>query len=59
VAGLSGGSHEAVVDGVTGHVVDGRSVGAVRTAIASLLDDGDGRRAMGVAARGRAVDAFS
>ncbi len=56
VAGRSGGSHEAVLDGVTGVVVDGRSVGAVGGALARLLRDDDTRRSMGVAARRRAVD---
>ena len=60
VAGQSGGSAEAVVDGQTGEVV-ARSDDpmAAAAAIARLLDD-DGRRlAQGVAARRRAVDAFS
>ena len=39
VAGRSGGSHEAVVDGETGYVVEPRDVGAVRAALARLLGD--------------------
>jgi len=56
VAGRSGGSHEAVVDGETGVVVDPRDIDAVRGAIDSLLRDHDLRTAMGRAARARAVD---
>ena len=52
VAGRSGGSHEAVVDGETGFVVDGRALD-VRGALAALLADDDLRRRMG-AARTRA-----
>ena len=59
VAGRSGGSHEAVVDGETGFVVDGHSVGEVRAALERLLADGDLRDRMGLAARDRAVSSFS
>jgi phosphatidylinositol alpha-1,6-mannosyltransferase len=59
VAGRSGGSHEAVVDGDSGYVVDPRDVGAVRRAIEKLLADDDGRRRMSAAARARAVEEFS
>jgi phosphatidylinositol alpha-1,6-mannosyltransferase len=59
VAGRSGGSHEAVVDGETGTVVDRPDdVGAVAGALAALLDDTTARRAMGAAARRRAVEDF-
>jgi len=51
VAGTSGGAPEAVLDGVTGHVVDPRSAGAVAAAIAGLLADPDRARAMGKAGR--------
>jgi phosphatidylinositol alpha-1,6-mannosyltransferase len=53
VAGRSGGSPEAVVDGATGFVVPPRDVGAVRGAIRSLLEDDGLRRRMGGAARAR------
>ena len=57
IAGRSGGSHEAVVDGVTGVVVDDpRSVPAVAAALAGLLDDPDRRARLGAAARHRVVD---
>jgi phosphatidylinositol alpha-1,6-mannosyltransferase len=59
VAGRSGGSHEAVVDGETGYVVEPRSVPAVREAIRKLCTDGVARAEMGVAARRRAVDVFA
>src|SRR5213075_873963 len=51
VAGSSGGSHDAVLDGETGYVVAPRDVGAVRDAIGRLVADRDLRVAMGVAAR--------
>ena len=59
VAGRSGGSHEAVHDGVTGFVVDGVAAGDVRDAIAAVLRDDGARVAMGAAARSRAVHEFS
>jgi phosphatidylinositol alpha-1,6-mannosyltransferase len=51
VAGRSGGSPDAVLDGKTGHLVDGTSVEAVADSVASLLDDPDRRRVMGAAGR--------
>jgi phosphatidyl-myo-inositol dimannoside synthase len=51
VAGESGGAPETVQEGRTGHVVDGRDVGAVASAVASLLADPDRARAMGAAGR--------
>ncbi|MDQ1447114.1 MAG: phosphatidyl-myo-inositol dimannoside synthase [Actinomycetota bacterium] len=58
VAGMSGGSHEAVADGETGFVVAPRDVGATRAAIARLVGDRELRDRMGEAARRRAVEAF-
>ena len=58
IAGRSGGSHEAVVDGETGLVVE-PSAAAVRDAIERLLADPDARAAMGAAGRARAVAEFS
>ncbi|MGH9230999.1 MAG: glycosyltransferase family 4 protein [Acidimicrobiales bacterium] len=59
VAGDSGGAAEAVADGATGLVVERPSdAGAVAGALAGLLDDPDRRRAMGAAARERAVAEF-
>ena len=60
VAGRSGGSHEAVADGVTGLVVDRPAdVDAVVGALDTLLADPALRRAYGAAGRARAVGAFS
>ncbi len=59
VAGRSGGSHEAVVDGATGVVVDPRDVAAVRVALGDLVRDDTLRRRLGVEARRRAVEEFS
>jgi phosphatidylinositol alpha-1,6-mannosyltransferase len=58
VAGRSGGSPEAVVDGETGYVVTPRA-GPVRDAIDRLLADASLRAAMGEAARARAVSDLS
>ncbi|MEA2829167.1 MAG: phosphatidyl-myo-inositol dimannoside synthase [Actinomycetota bacterium] len=60
VAGRSGGSAEAVVDGETGEVV-ARPHDPVdaAAAIARLLDDDDRRRRQGVAARAQAEATFS
>ena len=52
VAGRSGGSPDAVLDGQTGHVVDGRSVADVADRICALLLDRPAAHLMG--ARGRA-----
>jgi phosphatidyl-myo-inositol dimannoside synthase len=60
VAGASGGADEAVEDGVTGFVVRRpRDADEVARAIATLLDDAELRRRMGVAARRRAGEQFS
>jgi phosphatidylinositol alpha-1,6-mannosyltransferase len=60
VAGLSGGSAEAVIDGVTGLVVDeSTSVEAAEEALRTLVGDTDQRRRLGAAARDRAVADFS
>ena len=56
VAGRSGGSHEAVVDGETGFVVNPRDVTDVRCAVQRLLGDEALRARFGSAARRRAVD---
>jgi phosphatidylinositol alpha-1,6-mannosyltransferase len=59
VAGRSGGSHEAVVDGETGYVVEPRDIKAIRDAIARMLDDDALRERLGAAARRRAERDFS
>jgi phosphatidylinositol alpha-1,6-mannosyltransferase len=59
IAGRSGGSAEAVVDGVTGLVVEPRDVTAVRAALSGLLGDDERRAQLGAAARHRAVEEYS
>jgi phosphatidyl-myo-inositol dimannoside synthase len=56
VAGRSGGSHEAVVDGETGFVVDPHDAGGVRAALDRVLGDETLRERLGAAARTRAVE---
>ena len=51
VAGRSGGSPDAVLDGTTGHLVDGTSVSAVADSVAGLLGEPQRARAMGAAGR--------
>jgi phosphatidylinositol alpha-1,6-mannosyltransferase len=58
IAGRGGGSHEAVVDGETGFVVEPRDVEAVRDALVRLVLDLELRARMGAAARQRAVAEF-
>jgi phosphatidylinositol alpha-1,6-mannosyltransferase len=55
VVGDSGGAREALVDGETGLLVDGRRSEAVADAVASLLADPDRARAMGRAGRARVL----
>ncbi len=59
VAGESGGAAEAVQDGETGLVVDGRHEGAVAEAVASLLADPGRAAAMGKAGRARVERSFT
>ena len=58
VAGHSGGSDEAVIDGVTGRIVHGDDPLAVAAALAPMLDDDALRSRMGDAARTRAIEEF-
>ncbi|MDQ1740533.1 MAG: phosphatidyl-myo-inositol dimannoside synthase [Pseudonocardiales bacterium] len=51
VAGNSGGAPEAVRQGITGEVVDGRDVAAVAHQVSSLLADPQRAAAMGTAGR--------
>ena len=51
VAGRSGGSPDAVLDGRTGQVVDGTSVAEVGDAVATLLEDPTRARELGAAGR--------
>jgi len=60
IAGDSGGSAEAVVDGETGLVVrDPKSVSELAEALRALIVDPERRRAMGEVARARAEAEFS
>ncbi len=60
VAGDSGGSHEAVIDGVTGSVVARpRSVADVGAALAALVDHPQRRERFALAGRDRAVAEFT
>lgn len=59
IAGDSGGAAEAVVDGVTGFVMDEpEDVDGLASRIATILDDGPLRRSMGRLSRERAVTQF-
>jgi phosphatidylinositol alpha-1,6-mannosyltransferase len=51
IAGRSGGAPETVLEGETGHVVDGRSASAIAAAVISVLGDPDRAAAMGAAGR--------
>ena len=51
IAGSSGGAPDAVLDGVTGIVVDGENNQEIATAAIKLLKDLDGSKAMGQAGR--------
>ncbi len=58
VAGDSGGSNEAVVDGVTGVITDPKSEDAIARAIERILTDNGLAGRMGMAGRQRAVKEF-
>ncbi|CAB4603806.1 unannotated protein [freshwater metagenome] len=59
VAGQSGGAAEAVLDGVTGYVVENPTdVAGLAARIANILDDDELRRSMAIASRERAVSEF-
>ena len=59
LAGRSGGSHEAVIEGETGFVVNPRSLAQATSALMSLLDDADLRLRFGAAGRQRCVKELS
>ena len=56
IAGSSGGAPDAVVNGVTGFVVDGENDQEIASAAINLLKDIDGARAMGQAGRGWIIE---
>ncbi len=51
VAGASGGAPDAVIEGVTGVVVDGTDNSEITDAIVSLLNDSEKAKSMGLAGR--------
>jgi len=59
VVGRSGGTPEAVVDGETGFVIDGRDVGQIVDRVVVALSDDDLRKRMGAAARDYVRRTFS
>lgn len=59
IVGDSGGTREALVDGETGLLVDGRSVAAVGDAVVTLLADPERATAMGKAGRARVESFFT
>ena len=59
VAGEAGGVRDAVVDGSTGYVVDGRSPQEVATALIRLLQDPGHARVLGKQARARVEDGYT
>jgi phosphatidylinositol alpha-1,6-mannosyltransferase len=59
VAGRSGGAGEAIVDGVSGVLVEGREPKAVALAIAGLLRDPGATARMGAAGRARIEEGFT
>ncbi|MGH2570704.1 MAG: glycosyltransferase, partial [bacterium] len=59
VAGVSGGAGEAVVDGVTGLLVDGERSDAISRAVKRLLHDPAGARRMGRAGYERVCREFT
>ena len=56
VAGVSGGAPDAVIEGVTGVVVDGTDNSEITDAIVSLLNDSERAKKMGKAGREWIVD---
>lgn len=56
VAGVSGGAPDAVIEGVTGVVVDGTDNSEIADAIVSLLNDSERAKKMGKAGRQWIVD---
>ncbi|MDQ4125500.1 MAG: glycosyltransferase, partial [Actinomycetota bacterium] len=58
VTGRSGGTPEAVVDGVTGFVVDARDRDRLAGAIVRLLEDRDLARRLGRSGRRHVSDEF-
>jgi phosphatidylinositol alpha-1,6-mannosyltransferase len=51
IAGASGGAPDAVIEGVTGVVVDGQDSAAIAVAAINLLNDPERAAKMGIAGR--------
>lgn len=58
IAGDLGGCADAVIDGVTGLLVDPRHLEAVTTALGQLIDDHSAARLMGLRGRTRVLESF-
>jgi phosphatidylinositol alpha-1,6-mannosyltransferase len=58
VGGKSGGTEDAIVDGVTGYRVDGESLDAIESAVVRLLANPQEARTMGEKGRSRAEAEF-
>jgi phosphatidylinositol alpha-1,6-mannosyltransferase len=56
IAGSSGGAPDAVLDGVTGFVVDGQNNQAIAAAVIRLLNDLDQAKKMGTAGRAWVIE---
>ena len=59
IGGLSGGTADAIQDGITGLRVDGESASAIATAVIDLSIDTSRAQSMGRAGRQRVKDAFT
>ena len=56
VVGNSGGATDAVIDGVTGALVDGSDIDQIADAVCKLLTDQSRAKAMGLAGRGWVIE---
>ncbi len=59
VVGNSGGAPDAVLDGVTGLVVDGENINQIAQAVTELLSDPEKSRQMGIAGRQWIINEWS
>jgi len=59
IGGRDSGADDAIVDGVTGRLVDGESIGAVTDALIDVLGDRERALRMGALARTRAQTTFT
>jgi phosphatidylinositol alpha-1,6-mannosyltransferase len=56
IVGNSGGATDAVIDGVTGALVDGSDIDQIADAVCKLLTDQSRAKAMGLAGRGWVIE---